>query len=76
MTVLAYCLQQESMSSSPVILPGTLTLMDLITALCEETEDDALVVAAVRDLFKKGYVRFLKNTTSNKCATKQLTSPL
>ena len=35
-----------------------LTLFDLINALCEETDDDALVAAAVIDLFQRGYVRF------------------
>lgn len=37
---------------------SALTLMDLFTALCEETEDDTLVAAAVCDLFQKGIVRF------------------
>ena len=36
----------------------SLTLFDLFTALCEETEDDTLVAAAVIDLFRRGYVRF------------------
>jgi hypothetical protein len=38
-----------------------LTLMDLYTALCEETDDDKLVAAAVIDLFRRGYVKFQDN---------------
>lgn len=36
----------------------SLTLMDLFAALCEETQDDKLVAAAVIHLFRQGYVKF------------------
>lgn len=40
------------------VTTDSLTLLDLIAALNEETEDDALVAAAVVDLFASGYVKF------------------
>lgn len=40
------------------VTTDSLTLLDLIAALNEETEDDALVAAAVVDLFASGQVRF------------------
>ncbi|RMF93881.1 MAG: hypothetical protein D6736_00995 [Nitrospinota bacterium] len=41
----------------PEEMTPPLTLMDLFTALCEETDDDRLVAAAVIDLFCRGYVK-------------------
>ncbi len=38
--------------------PYSLTLYDLFTALCEETEDDRLVAEAIMHLFQKGYIKF------------------
>lgn len=61
MNAVAYSESYTGCTALQETLPTTLTLMDLFTALGEETDDDRLVAAAVIDLFQNGYVTFLEN---------------